>query len=101
MRAGPSGWPHLSKALRIGLGLVALWTAWLALANLTEGEQERYLADRGAIAIDYRETAPAATTREIFLGADGKPDIAKSRDSALGIGVRTTLAYLSRKAKGE
>src|SRR5512139_106473 len=27
-----------------------------------------------AIAIDYRETAPAAITRDIFLGADGKPD---------------------------
>jgi gamma-glutamyltranspeptidase/glutathione hydrolase len=32
------------------------------------------------VAIDYRETAPAATTPEIFLGADGA-DIAKSRDS--------------------
>jgi gamma-glutamyltranspeptidase/glutathione hydrolase len=47
------------------------------------------------IAIDYRETAPAATTREIFLGADGKPDIAKSRDSALGIGVPGTVAGLA------
>jgi len=47
------------------------------------------------VAIDYRETAPAATTREIFLGADGKPDIAKSRDSALGIGVPGTPAGLS------
>ena len=33
------------------------------------------------VAIDYRETAPAATTPDIFLGADGKPDIVKSRDS--------------------
>lgn len=47
-----------------------------------------------AIAIDYRETAPAATTAEIFLGADGKPDIAKSRDSALGIGIPGTVAGL-------
>ncbi|WP_449380277.1 gamma-glutamyltransferase [Bradyrhizobium sp. UFLA05-112] len=47
------------------------------------------------IAIDYRETAPAATTSDIFLGADGKPDIAKSRDSALGIGVPGTVAGLS------
>src|SRR5258705_2535946 len=47
------------------------------------------------VAVDYRETAPAATTREIFLGADGKPDIAKSRDSALGIGVPGTPAGLS------
>jgi gamma-glutamyltranspeptidase / glutathione hydrolase len=47
------------------------------------------------VAIDYRETAPAATTSEIFLGADGKPDIAKSRDSALGIGVPGTVAGLA------
>src|SRR4051794_11972719 len=53
-------------------------------------------ADRNEdIAIDYRETPPAATTRDIFLGADGKPDIAKSRDSALGIGVPGTVAGLS------
>ena len=47
------------------------------------------------VAIDYRETAPTATTPEIFLGADGKPDIAKSRDSALGIGVPATVAGLA------
>jgi gamma-glutamyltranspeptidase/glutathione hydrolase len=46
-------------------------------------------------AIDYRETAPAATTPQIFLGPDGKPDIAKSRDSALGIGVPGTVAGLA------
>ena len=47
------------------------------------------------VAIDYRETAPAATRRDIFLGADGKPDPAKSRDSALGIGVPGTVAGLA------
>jgi gamma-glutamyltranspeptidase/glutathione hydrolase len=47
------------------------------------------------VAIDYRETAPAATTQGIFLGPDGKPDIAKSRDSALGIGVPGTVAGLA------
>jgi gamma-glutamyltranspeptidase/glutathione hydrolase len=47
------------------------------------------------IAIDYRETAPAATTPTIFLGADGNPDNAKSRDSALGIGVPGTPAGLA------
>ncbi len=47
------------------------------------------------VAIDYRETAPAATTPDIFLGSDGKPDIAKSRDSALGIGVPGTVAGLA------
>src|ERR1700731_3993030 len=47
------------------------------------------------IAIDYRETAPAATTPEIFLRPDGKPDPAKSRHSALGIGVPGTVAGLT------
>jgi gamma-glutamyltranspeptidase / glutathione hydrolase len=47
------------------------------------------------IAIDYRETAPAATTKDIFLGTDGRPDPQKSRDSALGIGVPGTVAGLA------
>ena len=47
------------------------------------------------ITIDYRETAPTAMTPDIFLGADGKPDIAKSRNSALGIGVPGTVAGLA------
>ena len=47
------------------------------------------------VAIDYRETAPAATTSAIFLGDDGKPNPAKSRDQALGIGVPGTVAGLA------
>ena len=47
------------------------------------------------ITIDYRETAPAAATRDMFLGQDGQPDITKSRDSALGIGVPGTVAGLA------
>ncbi len=55
-----------------------------------------HLADRNQdVAIDYRETAPAAMTADIFLGANGKPDNAKSRDSALGIGVPGTVAGLA------
>jgi len=50
---------------------------------------------RQDIAIDYRETAPTAATREMFLGADGKPDDARSRDQALGIGVPGTVAGLA------
>jgi gamma-glutamyltranspeptidase/glutathione hydrolase len=48
-----------------------------------------------AVAIDYRETAPGAITRDIFLGPDGKPDTDKSRNSALGIGVPGTVAGLA------
>jgi gamma-glutamyltranspeptidase/glutathione hydrolase len=47
------------------------------------------------IAIDYRETAPAAATRDMFLDDNGKPHAQKSRDSALGIGVPGTVAGLS------
>jgi gamma-glutamyltranspeptidase/glutathione hydrolase len=46
------------------------------------------------VAIDYRETGPAAMTKDIFL-SDGKPDNAKSRDSALSIGVPGTVAGLA------
>ncbi|RZN08616.1 gamma-glutamyltransferase [Bradyrhizobium genosp. SA-3] len=53
-------------------------------------------ADRNEdITIDYRETAPAATTPQVFLGPDGKPDATKSRDSALGVGVPGTVAGLA------
>ena len=47
------------------------------------------------VAIDYRETAPAAITRDIYLGPEGKPDPDKSRNSALGIGVPGTTAGLA------
>jgi gamma-glutamyltranspeptidase/glutathione hydrolase len=46
-------------------------------------------------AIDYRETAPAATTRDIFLDEKGEADPKKSRDSALAIGVPGTVAGLA------
>jgi gamma-glutamyltranspeptidase/glutathione hydrolase len=47
------------------------------------------------IAIDYRETAPKATTPDIFLNEKGDPDPRKSRDSALSIGVPGTVAGLA------
>jgi gamma-glutamyltranspeptidase / glutathione hydrolase len=46
-------------------------------------------------AIDYRETAPAATSVDVFLGPDQQADPAKSRDSGLGVGVPGTVAGLS------
>lgn len=55
-----------------------------------------HLASRNeTIAIDYRETAPAAMTRDVFLDAKGEADPKKSRDSALGIGVPGTVAGLA------
>ncbi|MBR1205491.1 MULTISPECIES: gamma-glutamyltransferase [unclassified Bradyrhizobium] len=55
-----------------------------------------HLAGRNEdVAIDYRETAPQAATRDMFLNADGKPDPDKSRNSALAIGVPGTVAGLA------
>ena len=52
-------------------------------------------ANRSDIAVDYRETAPAAAARDMFLDANGKADPRKSRDSALSIGVPGTVAGLA------
>jgi gamma-glutamyltranspeptidase/glutathione hydrolase len=55
-----------------------------------------YLADRDlSTAIDYRETAPAAITRDTFLDHKGDADPEKSRHSALAIGVPGTVAGLA------
>src|SRR5215467_5816064 len=55
-----------------------------------------HIADRNEnAAIDYRETAPAATSVDLFLGPDQQADAAKSRDSGLGVGVPGTVAGLS------
>jgi gamma-glutamyltranspeptidase / glutathione hydrolase len=55
-----------------------------------------HLADRNEdVAIDYRETAPAATTKDVFLDEKGEADPRKSRDSGLGIGVPGTVAGLA------
>jgi gamma-glutamyltranspeptidase / glutathione hydrolase len=55
-----------------------------------------HLARRGLdTAIDYRETAPAATTRDVFLDERGEADPRKSRDSGLAVGVPGTVAGLA------
>src|SRR5664279_1058196 len=51
--------------------------------------------DNRDVAIDYRETAPAAATPTMFLDAKGNPDPAKSRDSGLAVGVPGTVAGLA------
>jgi gamma-glutamyltranspeptidase/glutathione hydrolase len=58
------------------------------LVHLADGDRN--------IAIDYRETAPAATTRDMFLDANGNADPKKSRDSGLSVGVPGTVMGLAR-----
>lgn len=52
-------------------------------------------AQNEQIAIDYRETAPAASTPNMFATADGKPDTRKSRDIGTAVGVPGTVAGLA------
>ena len=55
-----------------------------------------HLADRKLdTTIAYRETAPAATTRETFLDERGEADPRKSRDSGLAVGVPGSVAGLA------
>jgi len=49
----------------------------------------------GDTTIDYRETAPAGINAKSFLNESGNADPAKSRDSALAIGVPGTVAGLA------
>jgi gamma-glutamyltranspeptidase/glutathione hydrolase len=46
-------------------------------------------------AIDYRETAPAATTSKTYLDERGEADPRKSRDLGLAVGVPGTVAGLA------
>ncbi len=57
------------------------------LVHLAEGNR--------TVAIDYRETAPAASTPTMFLGPNGEPDAQLSRDSGLAAGVPGTVAGLA------
>lgn len=54
-----------------------------------------YLADKDeVVAIDYREKAPLAATRDMFLDKNGDVDKEKSRHSILSAGVPGTVAGL-------
>ena len=51
--------------------------------------------DNRDVAIDYRETAPAAAAPAMFLDAKGNPDPKKSRENGLSVGVPGTVAGLA------
>jgi gamma-glutamyltranspeptidase/glutathione hydrolase len=52
------------------------------------------LADGRTRALDYRERAPGAARRDMYLGADGKPDT-RSRVGALAAGIPGDVAGLA------
>ncbi|MGQ4646851.1 gamma-glutamyltransferase [Lyngbya aestuarii] len=51
--------------------------------------------DNQTVAIDYREKAPKAATRDMFLDENGEVDPKKSRYSYLAVGVPGTVAGLA------
>ena len=51
--------------------------------------------ERRTIAIDYRETAPAGASADMFLDAKGAADPRKSRDTGLAVGTPGTVAGLA------
>ena len=55
----------------------------------------RLAKEQKTIALDYRESAPAATTSDVFLNPQGLADLHKSRDSGLAVGVPGTVAGLA------
>lgn len=55
-----------------------------------------YLADNSeVVAMDYREKAPEAATRDMFLDKTGEVDREKARNSIYSVGVPGTVAGLS------
>jgi gamma-glutamyltranspeptidase/glutathione hydrolase len=65
------------------------------LIHLANGRHEGKRGPAQDLAIDYRETAPSATTKDTYLNAEGQADPAKSRDQGLAIGVPGTVAGLT------
>jgi len=57
------------------------------LVHLNEGSK--------TVAIDYREKAPKAATKDMFLDKDGNVDNDKARNSILSVGVPGTVAGLT------
>jgi gamma-glutamyltranspeptidase/glutathione hydrolase len=56
-----------------------------------------HMADSGeTLALDYRETAPAGASRDMYLGPDGAVDEQRARFSHLSAGVPGTVAGLAR-----
>lgn len=52
------------------------------------------LADGRSVSLDFREMAPAAATRDMFLGPDGQADPDRSEHGALSCGVPGSVAGL-------
>jgi gamma-glutamyltranspeptidase / glutathione hydrolase len=75
----------------------ALAVTWPEAGNLGGGGfmLVHQAATGDTVAIDYRERAPAAADRDMFLDAEGAPVDARSRSHGLAVGVPGTVAGLA------
>jgi phosphatidate cytidylyltransferase len=87
LRSGPAGWPQPARAAALGLGLLALWAAWLAIAHarvvgvnfvlsvlVSSGwptSPPTSAAARSAAASWRRRSAPARAGRARYTGMAG------------------------------
>jgi gamma-glutamyltranspeptidase/glutathione hydrolase len=71
----------------------ALAVAFPTAGNIGGGGFMVARLDGKSYALDFRETAPAAATRDMYLGADGKPT-RESRDGPRSVGVPGSVAGL-------
>ena len=87
-----SGGNAVDAAVAVGFALAATYPR---AGNLGGGGfMVIHLANGTNTSIDYRETAPAAATPDMFLDARGEPDLVKSRDTGLAVGVPGSVAGL-------
>jgi len=84
----------VDAAVAVGFALAVTWPT---AGNLGGGGfmLVRLARENKIVAIDYRETAPAATKTDTFLDERGEADPKKSREEGLAVGVPGTVAGLA------
>ncbi|WP_458424839.1 gamma-glutamyltransferase [Methylorubrum extorquens] len=78
-----------------GGGFMMVHRAAAKEADKETGQQAAKDAAGETIAIDYRETAPAASTADMFLNPQGEPDRAASTRTGKAVGVPGTVRGLA------
>jgi gamma-glutamyltranspeptidase / glutathione hydrolase len=85
-----SGGNAVDAAVAVALALAVVFPT---AGNIGGGGFLVARVDGKSFALDFRETAPASATRDMFLGADGKPT-RDSREGARSAGVPGSVAGL-------
>jgi gamma-glutamyltranspeptidase/glutathione hydrolase len=87
-----AGGTAVDAAVAVGFALAVTWPT---AGNLGGGGfMVIHLADGTERAVDYRERAPAGASRDMYLGADGRPIVERSLVGVLAAGVPGSVAGL-------